>query len=314
MSTHPAQEFAIYTQGLTRKYGAVEALVDLDLSVPYGSIFGYLGRNGAGKTTTIRLLTGLAQATSGKAWVAGHEVSINHHQSKNMVGYLPQEPGLYSWMKGREFLIYISRLLSIPSGEIREQVDRVLELTNLAAAANRKIGGYSGGMKQRLSIAQALIGNPTILILDEPTSSLDPAGRQELLDTLASLRNQVTVFLSSHILADIERVCDTIAVLHEGRLVLISSREQLLAQYPVFAASLELEAGFTAPQAFIDELENSTWVERVTLSGKNITILAKDVPRGKTELLPMIVKHAIRIEKYEWIRPSLEEIFLKISK
>lgn len=314
MSSHPSQEYAIHTQGLTRKYGEVEALMDLHLSVPYGSIFGYLGRNGAGKTTTIRLLTGLAQATSGRAWVAGHEVSINHQQSKNKVGYLPQEPGLYPWMKGREFLVYIARLLSIPPREIQDQVDRALELANLTPSAQRKIGGYSGGMKQRLSIAQAMLGNPPILILDEPTSSLDPAGRQELLDTLASMRNQVTVFLSSHILADIERICDTIAVLHEGRLMLTSSREQLLSQYPVFAASLELEAGFIAPQAFLDELGERPWVERVARSGQNITILAKDVPRGKTELLPMIVKHAIRIDKYEWIRPSLEEIFLKISK
>ncbi|MFL7892328.1 MAG: ABC transporter ATP-binding protein [Anaerolineales bacterium] len=314
MSSHPSQEYAIHTQGLTRKYGEVEALVDLHLSVPYGSIFGYLGRNGAGKTTTIRLLTGLAQATSGRAWVAGHEISITDQPSKNKVGYLPQEPGLYPWMKGREFLIYIARLLSIPPREIQDQVDRALELTNLTPAAHRKIGGYSGGMKQRLSIAQAMLGNPSILILDEPTSSLDPAGRQELLDTLAAMRKQVTVFLSSHILADIERICDTIAVLHEGRLMLTSSREQLFSQYPVFAASLELEADFIAPQAFLDELGERPWVERVARRGQNITILAKDVPQGKTELLPMIVKHAIRIDKYEWIRPSLEEIFLKISK
>ena len=314
MSSHPSQEYAIHTQGLTRKYGEVEALVDLHLSVPYGSIFGYLGRNGAGKTTTIRLLTGLAQATSGRAWVAGHEISITDQPSKNKVGYLPQEPGLYPWMKGREFLIYIARLLSIPPREIQDQVDRAFELTNLTPAAHRKIGGYSGGMKQRLSIAQAMLGNPSILILDEPTSSLDPAGRQELLDTLAAMRKQVTVFLSSHILADIERICDTIAVLHEGRLMLTSSREQLFSQYPVFAASLELEADFIAPQAFLDELGERPWVERVARRGQNITILAKDVPQGKTELLPMIVKHAIRIDKYEWIRPSLEEIFLKISK
>jgi ABC-2 type transport system ATP-binding protein len=315
MSTHPAQDYAIHTEGLTRRYGDVKALVDLDLSVPYGSIFGYLGRNGAGKTTTIRLLTGLARPTSGRAWIAGHETSINNHQFKNQIGYLPQEPGLYAWMKGREFLLYIARLFSLSSEESHDQVDRVLNLTGLMEAANRKIGGYSGGMKQRLAIAQALIGSPEILILDEPTSSLDPAGRQEVLETLSAMRGEVTVFLSSHILDDIERVCDTIAVIHKGRLVLVSSRDQLLEEYPVFAASLDLEAAsLPLPQAFLDELEGRGWVERVNLSGQNLSILARDVPQGKAELLPLIVKHGVQIEKYEWVRPSLEEIFLEISK
>jgi len=312
MSSYPAQEFAIHTEGLTRRYGEVDALVDLDLSVPYGSIFGYLGRNGAGKTTTIRLLTGLAQPTRGRAWVSGQETSISSHQFKSQIGYLPQEPGLYAWMKGREFLLYMAQLLSLSRKESHDQVARVLALTRLEEAAERRIGGYSGGMKQRLAIAQALIGRPKILILDEPTSSLDPAGRQEVLDTLAAMRGEVTVFLYSHILGDIERVCDTIAVLHAGRLVLVSSRDQLLEEYPVNAASLDLDA--SPPQAFLDELETKKWVERITLSGKNLSILARDVPQGKAELLPLIVKHGVRVDKYEWLRPSLEEIFLEISK
>ena len=315
MNNHPYQDFAIHTEGLSRNYGDVEALVNLDLSVPYGSIFGYLGRNGAGKTTTIRLLTGLAQPTSGRAWVAGYETSINDQQAKSAFGYLPQEPGFYSWMKGREFLLYIAQLLSLPSKEGKQQVERILELTRLEAAAKRRIGGYSGGMKQRLAIAQALIGNPPILILDEPTSSLDPAGRHELLDTLVGLRGEVTLFLSSHILGDIERVCDTIAVIHQGSLVLISGRDELLEEYPVNAASIDLDAtSLPLPKAFVSELEDCIWVERVTLTGQNLSILAKDVPQGKAELLPIIVKHDVRIEKYEWVRPSLEEIFLKISQ
>ena len=315
MSSQQNQDYAIRTEGLSRTYGDVRALHNLDLSVPYGSIFGYLGRNGAGKTTTIRLLTGLAQPSSGRAWIAGHEVTPNNQQSKCTVGYLPQEPGLYGWMKGREFLSYIASLFSLPAGEVRTQVQRVLALTGLEQAANRRISGYSGGMKQRLAIAQALLGDPEILILDEPTSSLDPAGRYEVLDTLAGLRGQVTVFFSSHILGDIERVCDMVAVLHEGQLVLVSSRDQLLERYPVNAASLELAAtGVSPAKAFLDELEKSDWVDRVKISGNHISILARDVPRGKARLLPLIVKHDVQIEKYEWVRPSLEEIFLEISQ
>ena len=311
---HPSQEFAIHTQSLSRRYGEVEALVDLNLSVPYGSIFGYLGRNGAGKTTTIRLLTGLAQPTSGRAWVAGHETTNSSNYARSLFGYLPQEPGFYTWMTGREFLLHVSRLFSLPAKEGNQQVERTLEITGLQSAAKRRIGGYSGGMKQRLAIAQALIGEPPVLILDEPTSSLDPAGRYELLDTIANLRGEVTVFFSSHILADIERVCDTIAVIHEGNLLLVSNREQLLEEYAVNAAVIQLDtSSLPISEDFVADLEKRTWVSRVTIDGNSISVLASDVPQGKDELLSIIVKHNLRVNRYEWVRPSLEEIFLKIS-
>ncbi len=309
------QEVAIHTEGLTRRYGEVDALVDLDLSVPYGSIFGFLGRNGAGKTTTIRLLTGLAHPTRGRAWVAGYETTNSSHRARRLFGYLPQEPAFYSWMTGREFLTYISQLSSLPSDEGKVQVERESELSGLQNAAKRRIGGYSGGMKQRLAIAQALIGEPPVLLLDEPTSSLDPAGRHELLDMIASLKGEVTVFFSSHILSDIERVCDTIAVIHEGRLILVSEKEQLLEKYAVNAALLELDSkSLPISQVFLDDLEKRDWVSRVTVTENTIRILASDVPQAKNELLPMIVKHGIRVNRYEWIRPSLEEIFLQISR
>ena len=309
------QEVAIHTEGLTRRYGEVDALVDLDLSVPYGSIFGYLGRNGAGKTTTIRLLTGLAYPTRGRAWVAGYETTNSSHRARRLFGYLPQEPAFYSWMTGSEFLTYISRLSSLPSDEGKVQVERVLELTGLVKAAKRRIGGYSGGMKQRMAIAQALIGKPPVLLLDEPTSSLDPAGRHELLNMIASLKGEVTVFFSSHILSDIERVCDTIAVIHEGHLILVSEKEQLLEKYAVNAALLELDSkSLPISQVFLDDLEKRDWVSRVTVAENIIRILASDVPQAKNELLPIIVKHRIAINRYVWIRPSLEEIFLQISR
>lgn len=310
----PNQEFAVYTEGLTRRYGEVDALIDLDLQVPYGSIFGYLGRNGAGKTTTIRLLTGLAYPTRGRAWVAGYETTNRSHRARRSFGYLPQEPAFYSWMTGTEFLTYISRLFSVPSDNGKVQVERVLELTDLQEAAKRKIGGYSGGMKQRLAIAQALIGEPPVLFLDEPTSSLDPAGRHELLEMINNLKGEVTVFFSSHILGDIERVCDTIAVIHQGRLILVSEKEELLEKYAVNAAFLELDSSsIPISQNFLYDLEKRDWVSRVSVEGNTLSILASDVPKGKDELLPIIVEHGIRVNRYEWIRPSLEEIFLEIS-
>jgi ABC-2 type transport system ATP-binding protein len=217
-------------------------------------------------------------------------------------------------MTGREFLVYVSRLFSLSPKEGKKQADRTLELTGLQSAAKRRIGGYSGGMKQRLAIAQALIGEPQVLILDEPTSSLDPAGRHELLDMIANLKGEVTVFFSSHILGDIERVCDNIAVIHEGHLILVSKREQLLEEYAVNAASIQLDSiSLPISDDFITDLEKRTWVSRVTIDGNTISVLASDVPQGKDELLSIIVKHNLRINRYEWVRPSLEEIFLKIS-
>lgn len=313
-STNHSREFAIHTQGLTRMYGEVEALVDLNLSVPYGSIFGYLGRNGAGKTTTIRLITGLARPTRGRAWVAGHETTNGGSKVRTLFGYLPQEPGFYSWMTGQEFLQYVSQIFSLSWEESIKQIEEVLELTRLQSAAKRRIGEYSGGMKQRLAVAQALIAKPPVLILDEPTSSLDPAGRYEVLDMIDSLRGEVTVFFSSHILGDIERVCDRIAVIHEGQLILTSDREQLLEEYPINAALLEFEySSLPISQSFLKELEMLTWVNRVSVVDNTVRILASDIPKGKKELLPLVVKHSINLNRYEWIRPSLEEIFLKIS-
>ena len=239
----PADGPAILCQGLTKTYGSVQALVELDLSVPYGSIFGFLGRNGAGKTTTMRMLAGLALPTSGRAWVAGLETTGQARSARSRFGYLPQDPAFYNWMSAREYLDYIAQIQGLNSSERQRQIAALLALSGLEDAAKRRIGGYSGGMLQRLGIAQALVGNPPVLLLDEPTSALDPAGRSEVLAMIAGLRGQVTVFLSSHILTDIERVCDTVAILHKGRLILVSDREALLAQYAVDAVDLEFEAG-----------------------------------------------------------------------
>lgn len=312
---HPSQEFAIYTENLSRQYGNVSALVDLNLRVPFGSIFGYLGRNGAGKTTTLRLLTGLAKPTYGRAWVAGYETATNLASARKLFGYLPQEPAFYNWMTGFEFLRHVTRLFNLPPVDSKRQVNRALDLTDLQFAAKRKIAGYSGGMKQRLAIAQSLLGDPQVLILDEPTSSLDPAGRRELLDLISNLKGETTVFFSSHILADIERVCDTIAVIHEGKLLLVSNRDKLLEDYSVNAAAIQVDPrSLPISKELIRNLEARSWVSRVSIEAEIITILANDVPQGKAELLPILANHNLIIERFEWVRPSLEEIFLRVSQ
>lgn len=305
---------AIRCENLTKTYGDVVALDHLDLAVSYGSIFGFLGRNGAGKTTTIRLLTGLAHPSSGRAWVDGKEISNGENGARERFGYLPQEPAFYGWMTAVEYLEYAARLFELSAAVRQRRVQETLELVGLQNASHRRISGFSGGMKQRLGIAQALIHQPPVLFLDEPTSALDPAGRYEVLDRIAGLRGRVTVFLSSHILADVERICDTIAVIHQGRLIKIAEKDDLLAQYAVNAVGLAFENPHAEQiQALTGQLSGLPWVERVQPEADGLRILVSDMRQGKQDLIPIVVKNHLVLNRYEWVRPSLEEIFLEIS-
>jgi ABC-2 type transport system ATP-binding protein len=318
ISPEPAQgtpeTSAILCRGLSKTYGKVTGLSGLDLVVPYGSVFGFLGRNGAGKTTTMRLLAGLALPSSGRAWVAGWETTGVNRLARTRFGYLPQDPAFYSWMSAREYLDYVGTIQCLPAPERKRQVGEMLELSDLKEASRRRIGGYSGGMVQRLGIAQALIGNPPVLLLDEPTSSLDPAGRHEVLEMISKISGKITVFFSSHILNDVERVCDTVAVLHKGRLLLVSGREELLEKYAVNAAELEFEPnGGAALARFLERLKQFAWVANVKQEGPVLRIMVHNVPVAKQELLPLVAGSGLAVNRYEWIRPSLEEIFLQLS-
>ncbi len=306
-------EDAIRCVGLSRRYGEVQALKDLNLSVPYGSIFGFLGRNGAGKTTTIRILAGLAQPTSGTAWVAGIEATRTDSIARQRFGYLPQNPTFYRWMTPVEYLEYAARLFNLTGKEAKARIDEMLTLVDLKSAARRKIGGFSGGMVQRLGIAQALIHRPPVLFLDEPTSSLDPAGRYEVLELIANLGGKVTVFFSTHILNDVERICDTVAIIHKGELLLTSGREELVNQYAVNAVELELDNHDQAVGPFMEDLKSQAWVESVRVEQGVIRVTVKDMAAGKQALLPLVARSELAVNRLEWVRPSLEEIFLKIS-
>ena len=306
---------AIRTEGLNRRYGEVQAVRDLDLIVPEGSIFGFLGRNGAGKTTTIRLITGLARPDSGRAWVNGVETTDGDDRGRTQFGYLPQEPAFYGWMTTAGYLDHVGRLFGIPEAERRERVSELLHLVDLEGAANRRVGGFSGGMKQRLGLAAALIHRPSVLILDEPMAGLDPAGRRDVLDLMEALRSHVTIFFSTHILADVERVCDTVGILHEGRLIEVAGREELMSRYSSDVAELTVrgESAEGLP-AFAAELETQPWVSGITVEESRVRVAAIDAAAGQVALLPLVVKHNLPLLRYEWVRPNLEEIFLSLSE
>jgi ABC-2 type transport system ATP-binding protein len=221
---------AISTAGLTKQYPGVAALTDLTIDVPEGAVFGFLGPNGAGKSTTIKLLAGLARPTRGSAMVTGIPVDAGPGY-RRQVGYLSQEPRFYDWMTGRDTLRFVASLYPADARVDAGRIDAILARVGLADAADRRTDTYSGGMRQRLGIAQALVGSPAVLLLDEPVSALDPIGRREVLDLMRELRGEATVFYSTHILDDVERVSTHVAILDGGRLVRSAPTAELLESF-----------------------------------------------------------------------------------
>ena len=305
---------AIRCEALSRHYGDIVALDSLSLTVESGSVFGFLGRNGAGKTTTIRLLTGLARPTSGNSWINGVSTTLGLDLYRCNFGYLPEEPAFYTWMTPREYLDYVGRLFSLETAERKRRVEELLERTDLLEAGNRRIGGFSRGMRQRLGLAQALINRPPVLFLDEPTSALDPAGRRDVLDLIETLRGDTTIFLSSHILGDVERVCDTIGVIHQGKLARLAARDELLSEYAQNTVVLEFEQiGASTVREFATRIQEEPWALAYHEENGTLRITVSDADAGKRLLLPLVVEYELTLNRYEWVRPTLEEVFLSIS-
>jgi len=246
MSDHQRMppEPLVETVDLTKSYGSIVAVDSLSLRVMPGEIYGLLGPNGAGKTTTILMLLGLTAPTSGTARVLGLDPSHQALEVKRRVGYLPDAVGFYGRLTGRENLRYSAELNAIPRGEAETLIDDLLRRVGLSAAADRPTAGYSRGMLQRLGIADALVKDPSVLILDEPTTSIDPAGVAELLSLIRTLvaERGVGVLLSSHLLAQVERLCDRVGIFWRGRLL----AEGAVADLAVRAGdpSLDLEGAY----------------------------------------------------------------------
>ena len=256
---------AISTAGLTKHYPGVQALTDLTLEVPTGSIYGFLGPNGAGKSTTLKILGGLIRPTAGSASVTGIPLAAGAAY-RQQVGYLAQEPRFYDWMTGRETLAFVASLSPDPSTVAPAWIDQVLGKVGLADAGDRRTKTYSGGMRQRLGIGQALIGRPRVLLLDEPVSALDPIGRREVLDLMRDLRSDdTTVFYSTHILDDVQRVSDHVAILDHGRLVKAAPTHVLLGSFT--ANTLRVVVG-GASSATDDGLRGIAGVESVAVSSR----------------------------------------------
>ncbi len=301
----------IQIENLHKHYGAVHALDGLNMTIEAGTVFGFLGPNGAGKTTTLRILTGLARGTSGRATVGGVDLNTDGRTLSRRIGYLPEELAFYPWMTPREFLDYLGRLHRLSAAERSDRTRELLVLVNLEEVGKRRIGGFSRGMRQRLGLAAALVHKPEVLLLDEPISALDPAGRKEVLDLIERLSEQCTVLMSSHILADVERVCNVVGIIAKGRMIVQSPREALMERYaqPVF----EAETTDTASACrWADRLRVQPWTAAVSVDGDRVRVTVKEVARARKELLASAVAQDVVLRRYEEMRPSLEDVFLQL--
>jgi ABC-2 type transport system ATP-binding protein len=304
---------AVRIEELRKVFGTFQALDGLNLEVEPGTVFGFLGPNGAGKTTTIRILTGLAHATSGHAWVLGKEVTADGRDIARHIGYLPEEPAFYPWMTPREYLDYVGRVFGLSADERSSRAKELLALAGLEEAAKRRIGGFSRGMRQRLAMAQALINRPQVLFLDEPASALDPVGRKEVLEFIENLHGQSTVFMSTHILADVERVCDMVGIINRGKMVTSAPRDALLKQYAVPAFEVEVDAQSVVDLSrWCEALNRESWVKSVKVDGPVARVIVTDVETAKKEMPASITHAGLLLNRYEVVRPSLEDVFLHL--
>ena len=298
--------------GLTKEYRvgfgrrSVMALDHLDLEIEEGEVFGFLGHNGAGKTTTIKLLMGLVYPTSGEVWILDR--SIRDVAVKQYIGFLPESPYFYEYLTAEEFLVFYGQLFGIGGLKLAKKIDELLELVSMTDARHRPLRKFSKGMLQRIGIAQALINDPRLVILDEPMSGLDPIGRRDVRDIILRLKHEgKTIFFSSHILPDVEMICDRIGILVNGRLKAVGTVQELAGASSVNSIELVVE---DVSEAVIEEVRGLA--ATVMRRGNQVLIKLDDEERVNS-LLDLILKQKGRVVSLTPHKRSLEDLFLTES-
>lgn len=286
----------IATHGLTKHYRGAAALTDVDLDVPAGSVYGLVGPNGAGKTTLLGMLAGLRRPTAGEMHLASDRIAV-----------LPDTPRFDRWLTGREVVTLARCLVADPDPD---RVDTALVDAGLAEAADRAVGGYSRGMLQRLGMAATVVGDPEIVLLDEPASALDPEGRRRVLDLVARLRGHATVLFSSHILADVQEVCDRVGVLVAGRLVFQGPLDGLLAGAPSFEVRVRDDTA-----ALVGRLRAASWVRDVTDEQPGVCVIdVHDTAAAEADIARVVAESGVRLISIRQRTPTLESVFLELTR
>ncbi len=305
----------VKTEGLSKSFKGVEALKGLDLDVSEHSIFGFLGPNGAGKTTTIKLLLGLSRPTAGSATVFGRDIVDDSLEIRTRVGYLAQDPRYYDHMTARETLRFRAGFYySGPAEAVESRVSEIIELVGLSDMSDRPIKGFSGGERQRLGIGQALINSPELLILDEPAASLDPMGRRDVLDVMRNLREKTTIFYSTHILADVQRVSDTVAILNHGELVTEAPIDELLSGSGGTVCTIVLRGDTAEAQ---ERVQSQEWVDSIDVApnegGAIWQVSVNDDQAAESQLMRLVSSDEhVTVSEFGRKEMDLEEVFMDL--
>jgi ABC-2 type transport system ATP-binding protein len=309
-----SNDFVISTESLSKSFGEVHALKSLDLRVPQKSIFAFLGPNGAGKTTTIKLLLGLLKPTSGGGKILGMDIIHDSVDIRTKIGYLPQDARYYEHMTTRQMLEYTAKFFYAgPQTEIDRRVDEMIELVGLDGKADRPIKGFSGGERQRLGIAQAEINYPDLLILDEPAASLDPQGRRDVLEVMTRIRKYATIFYCTHILDDVQRVSDQVAIINQGELITQAPIEELLTGTGDVIYTVTLRGN--AQNAYTQVTQQS-WVSGIDISqeGEQTTwqVSVTDKAAAEDQLMSLLISSGLKVSNFSRNEQNLEDVFISI--
>lgn len=297
---------------LNKSFGSNNVLSGLDMKVPENSIFGFVGQNGAGKTTTMKIILGLLKADSGNIMVCGEKVTYGDSKTNRHIGYLPDVPEFYGYMKPMEYLLLCGEITGLTKNDTISKGKELLDLVGLGNK-NRKIRSFSRGMRQRLGIAQALLNEPKLLICDEPTSALDPIGRRQILDILLAVKGKTTVVFSTHILSDVERICDYVAVLHKGKLALYGTLSEIRNQYSTKGFNIEFENEEQLRNFYNSKKLKDNDIELST-NGNFLTVTFNDINKDGNFLVDLLYHKKILPLKFEKIEPSLENLFNEVVK
>jgi ABC-2 type transport system ATP-binding protein len=308
-------DFVIETHNLSKTYKNIQALKSLDLKVAKNSIFGFLGPNGAGKTTTIKLLLGLARPTSGNGSIFGCDIQRQSVEIRKRVGYLAQDPRYYESMTARETLRFtLGFFFEGPKNKIEERIAETIELVGLGEKADRPIRGFSGGERQRLGIAQAQVNYPDLLILDEPAASLDPMGRHDVLEVMERLRKYTTIFYSTHILDDVQRVSDTVCILNRGELVAEAPIQELLTGNGKVVFQLQTRGDIQQLRTLIT---SQPWVIAVQVEQSNgrmdWQVTVSDADAAEDQLLSLAISApGVKVTSFCQSKFDLEDVFMNL--
>lgn len=309
----------LQVRGLTKTFGTFKAVAGIDFSITEGHCVALLGPNGAGKTTTIRMITGLLKQTAGQMVFQG---SVQAGKHRELIGYLPQSPSFYPWMTGYEYIVYAGKLCGLSSASAQKRAKELVERVGISGAAKRRIGSYSGGMKQRLGLAQALVHQPKLLVMDEPVSALDPLGRREVLELLRDLKQETTVLFSTHVLHDAEDLCDDVIIIRDGQVALQGSIETIRKEHRKPIIELQLERDTHSERwlsSFIERsnLETKTGkktslFEAAELQNRTGRFTVNDVDAARSCLLEELSREQVKFSSLAVGHTSLEDLFMKV--